>query len=69
MELELDDSFAGSLATQAAELRVTYLDQAAGEFDVRAAGGTTPDQRAWACHSRSAGVIEGFGMGTGFLGP
>ena len=69
MELELDDSFAGSLATQAAELRVTYLDQGAGEFDVRAAGGATPDQRAWACHSRGAGVIERSGMGTGFLGP
>ncbi|MEI7865889.1 MAG: hypothetical protein WCI38_11000 [Chthoniobacterales bacterium] len=40
MELKLDDSFATSLATQAAELRVTYLDQGDGEFDVRAAGRT-----------------------------
>jgi hypothetical protein len=68
MELELDDSFAASLATQAAELRVTYLDQGAGEFDVRAAGGATPDQRSWACHSRVAGVLEGSKVEPGFPG-
>ena len=40
MQLVLDDRFAASLATQAAELRVTYLDSGTGTFDVQAAGQT-----------------------------
>jgi hypothetical protein len=40
MQLVLDDRFAASLATQAAELRITYLDRGTGAFDVQAAGQT-----------------------------
>lgn len=40
LQLVLDDSFAASLATQAAEIRVTYLDRGTGAFDVQAAGQT-----------------------------
>ena len=40
MQLVLDDRFATSLATQAAELRVTYLDHGTGAFEVQAAGQT-----------------------------
>jgi hypothetical protein len=40
MQLVLDDRFAASLATQAAELRVTYLDHGTGAFDVQASGQT-----------------------------
>lgn len=40
MQLVLDDTFAASLATQTAELRVTYLDRGAGSFDIQAAGRT-----------------------------
>jgi hypothetical protein len=40
MQLVLDDRFAASLATQAAELRVTYLDRGTGAFEIQAAGQT-----------------------------
>ncbi len=40
MQLTLDDAFAASLATQTAELRVTYLDRGTGSFDIQAAGQT-----------------------------
>ena len=40
LQLALDDTFAASLATQTAELRVTYLDRGAGSFDVQTAGRT-----------------------------
>lgn len=40
MQLVLDDTFAASLATQTAELRVTYLDRGTGSFDIQAAGQT-----------------------------
>ncbi|MCX7006438.1 MAG: hypothetical protein NTY53_04185 [Kiritimatiellaeota bacterium] len=38
VQLVLDDTFAASLATQTAELRVTYLDRGTGSFDMQAAG-------------------------------
>jgi hypothetical protein len=40
LQLMLDDSFAASLATQTAELRVTYLDRGTGSFDIQAASQT-----------------------------
>jgi hypothetical protein len=40
MQLVLDDTFAACLATQPAELRVTYLDRGTGSFDIQAAGQT-----------------------------
>jgi len=40
IQLALDDRFAASLATQAAELRVTYLDSGTGAFEVQAPGQT-----------------------------
>jgi hypothetical protein len=40
MQLVLNEAFAASLATQAAELRVTYLDHGNGSFDIQAAGQT-----------------------------
>jgi hypothetical protein len=44
MHLVLDDAFAASLATQTAELRVTYLDRGKASFDVQAAGQTLHEQ-------------------------
>jgi hypothetical protein len=40
MQLVLDPAFAASLATQTAELRVTYLDRGTGSFDIQAASQT-----------------------------
>ena len=40
MQLVLDERFAASLTTQAAELRVTYLDRGTGAFEVQADGQT-----------------------------
>jgi hypothetical protein len=40
MQLALHEAFAASLATQDAELRVTYLDHGTGSFDIQAAGQT-----------------------------
>jgi hypothetical protein len=40
IQLALDDRFAASFTTQAAELRVTYLDSGTGAFGVQAAGQT-----------------------------
>ena len=40
MQLVLDETFVASLATQAAELRVTYLDRGTGSLEIQAAGQT-----------------------------